>query len=172
LGVPPSKLNEVIGIAKAYCTRVGSGPFPTELNNEVGEKIRSIGMEFGATTGRPRRCGWIDIPQLVYTIMLNGVTQIVITKMDVLNTFEEIFVGESYNLDGVNTLNVPFDLNDADLTVEYQSYEGWNTDLKGINVFDNLPIKAKNYLAKLETLLKTKISMVSTGPDRLELIEI
>ena len=170
LGVAPSKINEVIGIAKAYCTRVGSGPFPTELDNEIGEKIRSIGMEFGATTGRPRRCGWIDIPQLLYTIMLNGVTQIVMTKLDVLNDFDSIEVGETYHYDGGDKVELPFDLCTEEMHVNYNSYKGWNCDLDGIVQFDSLPKEASDYILKMETLLSTKISMVSTGPERSQLI--
>lgn len=171
LGIAPSKINEVIGIAKAYCTRVGSGPFPTEQENEVGERLRSVGMEFGATTGRPRRCGWIDIPQLLYTIMLNGVTQIVITKLDVLNEFNSVDVGEAYNIDNKETLQVPFDISDSDLSVKYSTMSGWNSPLKGIHDFNELPTNAKLYISYLENLLKTKISMISTGPERLHLIE-
>jgi adenylosuccinate synthase len=170
LGVAPSKIREVIGIAKAYCTRVGSGPFPTEQDNEVGETLRSIGGEFGATTGRARRCGWIDIPQLAYTIMLNGVTQIIITKLDVLNTFDEVLVGKSYKVHGVDTMEMPFDITTEKVDVSYQSYPGWKSDLNGINSFDALPKNAADYILKLEHLLETKISIVSTGPERSELI--
>jgi adenylosuccinate synthase len=170
LGVAPSRINEVMGIAKAYCTRVGSGPFPSEQDNEIGEKMRAIGHEFGATTGRPRRCGWIDIPQLLYTIMLNGVTQVIITKLDVLNEFEEINVGESYNVNGEITKELPYDLCIDGLMVNYKSYEGWNQSLESIKLFHHLPTRAKEYLNNLENSLGTKISMISTGPERSELI--
>jgi adenylosuccinate synthase len=170
LGVAPSKINEVMGIAKAYCTRVGSGPFPTEQDNTTGEKMRQIGHEFGSTTGRARRCGWIDIPQLLYTIMINGVTQVIITKLDVMNDFEEILVGEQYNYDGQITNQLPFDLCTTDVDVKYTSYKGWNQSLAGLNGFHQLPDLAKNYINELELKLKTKISMVSTGPERSELI--
>lgn len=170
LGVAPSKIKEVIGIAKAYCTRVGAGPFPSELHDEVGEEMRKIGQEFGATTGRPRRCGWIDIPQLKYTIMLNGVTQIVVTKLDVLNTFDTIKVGESYSYDGKTTKELPYDLCSTDVKVNYKSYEGWNEDLTGIKVFDSLPEKAKFYMNELEAQLGVKVTTISTGPERSELV--
>jgi adenylosuccinate synthase len=170
LGVAPHKIKEVMGIAKAYCTRVGSGPFPTEQDNAVGETMRAVGHEFGSTTGRARRCGWIDIPQLNYTIMINGVTQIIITKLDVLNDFNEILLGETYNYDGKDTHQVPFDLCSTDLKVNYSSYEGWNQSLAGINTFNALPEKAKYYMNEVQAKLATKISMISTGPERSELI--
>ena len=166
LGIAPNKIREVIGIAKAYCTRVGSGPFPTELHDETGEKLRQIGQEFGATTGRPRRCGWIDIPQLLYTIMLNGVTQVIITKMDVLDTFETIQVGQSYRYDQMVTDELPFDIIDKHIDPQYQLIEGWNESLDHVTRYDELPSKAKNYIAHLEKLLKTRVSMISTGPER------
>jgi adenylosuccinate synthase len=172
LGVAPSKINEVMGIAKAYCTRVGSGPFPTEQDNAIGETMRAVGHEFGSTTGRARRCGWIDIPQLNYTIMINGVTQVIITKLDVLNDFNEILVGETYNYDGKDTHQVPFDLCSTDLKVNYSSYEGWNQSLAAINSFHALPEKAKFYMNEVQAKLGTKISMISTGPERSELIII
>ncbi len=169
LGVAPSKIREVMGIAKAYCTRVGSGPFPSEQDNAIGEKMRAIGQEFGATTGRARRCGWIDIPQLKYTIMINGVTQIIITKLDVLNDFEEILVGDSYNYDGKDTMELPFDLCTAEMKVNYKSYEGWNQSLEGISSFDALPDKAKFYMNEVQSKLGVRVSMISTGPERNEL---
>ncbi len=170
LGVAPSKIREVIGIAKAYCTRVGSGPFPTELDNEIGETLRRIGHEFGATTGRSRRCGWIDIPQLKYTIMLNGVTQIIITKLDVLNTFDNIMIGQKYISNGQLTEEMPFDIVSNPVGIEYSEEKGWNSDLAGIKDFGSLPNTAQEYIQKLEGLLETKISIVSTGPERSELI--
>ncbi len=170
LGVAPSKINEVMGIAKAYCTRVGGGPFPSEQENAIGEKMRAIGQEFGATTGRPRRCGWIDIPQLLYTIMLNGVTQIIITKLDVLNDFDEVMMGETYTYDDNITQQLPFDLCNKDLKVNYTSYKGWQQSLEGISSFHALPDLAKLYLSDLQSKLGVKISMVSTGPERSELI--
>ena len=170
LGIAPSHVGEVIGIAKAYCTRVGGGPFPTELDDADGQMLRDIGQEYGATTGRPRRCGWIDIPQLKYTIMLNGVTQVIITKLDVLNTFDQVKVGEQYTYDGITTQEVPYDLCDVDLTPEYVSYKGWHDDLDGVTHVDQLPATAKAYVNRLRDLLETRISMVSVGPERSQLL--
>lgn len=132
--------------------------------------MRAIGHEFGATTGRPRRCGWIDLPQLLYTIMINGVTQVIITKLDVLNDFDEIWAGETYQYDGIATTELPFDLCTTEMQINYTHHPGWNQDLQGINSFHQLPDKAKTYLTYLENQLKTKISMISTGPERSELI--
>jgi len=170
LGIAPQQIGEVIGIAKAYCTRVGSGPFPTELFNDEGEKLRAIGHEFGATTGRPRRCGWIDIPQLKYTIMLSGVTQIVVTKLDVLNEFEEIKVATAYKVDGSETTELPFDINREDVEPVYVSHKGWNQDLDEVKSLDQLPSTAKDYINQLQNYLGVPISMVSTGPERRKLL--
>ncbi len=172
LGIAPNKIREVIGIAKAYCTRVGSGPFPTELDNETGEKLRRIGSEFGATTGRPRRCGWIDIPQLAYTIMLNGVTQVIITKMDILDEFETIEVATAYGYDGIISTELPFDIVDKVIAPQYKQYEGWHQSLEGFTTFDSMPEKAKSYVRSLESHLGTKISMISTGPEREKLYNV
>lgn len=172
LGIAPNKIREVIGIAKAYCTRVGSGPFPTELYDDMGEKLRAVGMEFGATTGRPRRCGWIDIPQLKYTIMLNGVTQVIITKLDVLDSFEHIHVGAQYKYDGLTTEELPFDIVNKNIDIDYVSYPGWNTSLDKVIMYDQMPSKAKAYMTELERLLGTRISMVSTGPEREKLFAL
>lgn len=166
LGIAPNKIRDVIGIAKAYCTRVGSGPFPTELLDETGEKLRQVGKEFGATTGRPRRCGWIDIPQLLYTIMLNGVTQVIITKLDVLDTFEEISVATAYKYDNMISQELPYDIVDKPIDPQFKAYSGWFESLDDVRKYDDLPVKSKEYIHELEKLLKTKISMVSTGPER------
>jgi adenylosuccinate synthase len=171
LGVAPSKIREVIGIAKAYCTRVGSGPFPTELNDDMGEKLGRIGMEFGATTGRPRRCGWIDIPQLKYTIMLNGVTQVVLTKLDVLNDFSDISVATHYNINGELTNEVPYDIVDTPIVPVLENHKGWSSDLSGISDINNLPREAKSYIDKLTAHFETPISLVSIGPERSELLK-
>ncbi|MBK9735151.1 MAG: adenylosuccinate synthase [Saprospiraceae bacterium] len=171
LGIAPNKIRDVIGVAKAYCTRVGSGPFPTELLDETGEKLRTVGMEFGATTGRPRRCGWIDIPQLLYTIMLNGVTKIIITKLDVFDTFEEICVATNYSYDNMISSELPFDIVDKHIDQMYESFYGWNESMDSMMEYDKLPLAARNYITELEKLLKTKISMVSTGPEREKLFE-
>jgi adenylosuccinate synthase len=170
LGVAPSTIGEVIGITKAYCTRVGSGPFPTELFDETGEFLRKEGSEFGATTGRPRRCGWIDLPQLKYSIMLSGVTQLVITKIDVLNKFSEVQAAAQYNIEGELTDQLPFDLCDDSAKPLYKAYPGWEESLDGITDFNNLPKNAKDYVDILEKELNVRVSMVSTGPDRKELI--
>ncbi|MCB9081803.1 MAG: adenylosuccinate synthase [Lewinellaceae bacterium] len=166
LGVAPQQIGEVIGISKAYCTRVGSGPFPTELFDETGEKLRAEGGEFGATTGRPRRCGWVDLPQLRYTIMLNGVTQLAITKLDVLNAFTEIKAATHYQIGHTQTNQVPFDLVETDLTPVYQTYPGWLTSLQQAGAYEALPLTARTYLDMLQDELGVRISMVSIGPER------
>lgn len=170
LGVAPSQIGEVIGITKAYCTRVGSGPFPTELHDETGERLRKEGGEFGATTGRPRRCGWIDLPQLRYTIMVNGVTQLVMTKIDVLNVFEEIQAAVGYRIDGEETEGMPYDICDQDIQPVYETRKGWETSLDGIKTFEGLPEAAKAYVNYIEQQLGVKVAMVSTGPEREKLI--
>ena len=170
LGIAPSKIGEVIGITKAYCTRVGAGPFPTEQENKIGEFLRSEGAEFGATTGRPRRCGWIDLPQLKYTIMLNGVTQLVVTKIDVLNNFETLQAGTAYQYhDGVHQ-ELPYDINNIKVVPAYESHKGWQKSLEGITEFDELPKEAKEYILSLERTLEVPVTMVSTGPERKKLI--
>jgi adenylosuccinate synthase len=170
LGIAPSKIGEVIGITKAYCTRVGSGPFPTELNNKIGEFLRSEGGEFGATTGRPRRCGWIDLPQLKYTIMLNGVTQLVVTKIDVLNNFESLQACNQYQYNGGVHDQLPYDINNIQVVPLYQSHPGWQQSLDGITEFEDLPATAKDYIHSLERDLEVPVTMISTGPEREKLI--
>ncbi len=170
LGVSPTRIGEVIGITKAYCTRVGSGPFPTELHDDTGERLRREGAEFGATTGRPRRCGWIDIPQLKYTIMLNGVTRLAITKLDVLNHFTEIRAAIAYQIDGQQTEHLPFDLCDAGILPVYRDFKGWNQDLAEDTDMDTLPQAALEYVAFLERELGVPVSMVSVGPERQQLL--
>lgn len=151
LGVSPSKIAEVYGIFKAYCTRVGSGPFPTELLDETGERMRQEGREFGSTTGRPRRCGWIDLPTLKYSIMLNGVTQLVMMKVDVLNIFDEIKVCTHYELpDGTITDELPYDMTDITLKPVYKNLPGWKQSLEGIQDFEQMPQALKDYTAFLE----------------------
>ncbi len=171
LGVAPNKIDRVIGITKAYCTRVGGGPFPTELHGETGALLQKEGNEFGATTGRPRRCGWIDIPQLQYTCMINGVSDLVITKIDVLNNFNEIKAGVNYSYDSYQGNELPYDVNSVDIDIQYQAFEGWNTSLADIKTFEKLPEKLKTFIQSLEDYLKLPVSMISTGPDREELIE-
>lgn len=169
LGVAPDKIGQVIGITKAYCTRVGSGPFPTEEDNETGEFLRQEGGEFGATTGRPRRCGWLDLPQLKYTMMLNGVTQLVVTKIDVLNKLDTIHVATGYNYDGEITEQLPYDLTDFDLQPVYESFPGWEQSLEYAD-YEDLPLPTKAYLEALEGKLGAPITMVSVGPERNQLI--
>lgn len=170
LGVAPGKIGEVIGISKAYCTRVGSGPFPSELDNETGEKLRKEGFEFGSTTGRARRCGWIDLVQLKYTIMLNGVTQIVLTKIDVLNSFDEIGVCTGYSINGKEISTVPFDINSVQIEPVITTFPGWNTTLEEAMTFSQLPNNARTLVQYLEKQLSTKIAIISTSPDRNSLV--
>jgi len=167
LGVAPGRIGEVFGIFKAYCTRVGSGPFPTELSDETGEKIRKEGREFGATTGRPRRCGWLDLPALKYAIMINGVTQLVMMKVDVLNIFDEINICTHYQLpDGTVTEQMPYDLLDTPVTPIYKTFKGWQTDLTNIRAFEDMPGPLADYVTYLEETLGLPISFISTSPDR------
>lgn len=170
LGISPSKIGQVIGITKAYCTRVGSGPFPTELEDETGELLRKEGGEFGATTGRPRRCGWLDVPQLQYTIMLNGVTQLVVTKIDVLNQFDEIEIATKYEYNGQESTQLPYDLCNIAVKPIYTAFKGWNSSLDNITDYEELPEAARQYIENLENELGAPISMISTGPERKKLI--
>jgi adenylosuccinate synthase len=170
LGVAPSCVGEVIGITKAYCTRVGSGPFPTELDDEIGEKMRKEGAEFGATTGRARRCGWIDLPQLLYTIMINGVTQLCITKIDVLNIFDEIKMGTHYLYEGGKHTALPYDIVEVPITPVYKSFKGWEESLDGILDFEKLPENLKYVIAYISNYLKVPVTLISTGPEREKLI--
>ncbi len=170
LGIAPSKVGEVFGIFKAYCTRVGSGPFPTELFDETGERLRKEGAEFGATTGRPRRCGWLDLPALKYSCTINGVTQLFMMKADVLNTFKEIKVCTHYILeDGSTTDELTYESMDQEITPVYKSFEGWG-DLritKNSN-YEDIPESLKTYISYLEAELDAPINIVSFGPDRSE----
>ena len=166
LGVAPTKIGNVIGIFKAYCTRVGSGPFPTELDDEVGEFIRQEGHEFGATTGRPRRTGWIDLPALRYAIMINGVTELSMMKADVLDKFETIKACTHYIINGEKMDYFPFDINDAEVTPVYEEIKGWNTDLTKLTNFADAPQALKDYVTYLERNLEVPVTVVSVGPDR------
>ena len=165
LGVAPNRIGNVIGIFKAYCTRVGSGPFPTELFDDAGEKLCDIGHEYGSTTGRRRRCGWLDLPALKYAIMINGVTELNMMKTDVLDTFDTIKVCTAYKVNGELTDQMPFDLTE---TVEpvYIEMKGWKTDLTGLANGDNLPIELQEYISFIEEATGVPISVVSVGPDR------
>ncbi|MDR2907669.1 MAG: adenylosuccinate synthase [Bacteroidales bacterium] len=169
LGVAPNKIGKVYGIFKAYCTRVGSGPFPTELHDETGEKLRQNGHEFGSTTGRARRCGWLDLPALNYAVMINGVTDLIVTKIDVLNDFPTIQIVETYTIKGKETNEFPSHCLD-DVTPNLTSLQGWNQSLETAKSYDELPTQAKHYLTVVEGLTNTKISIISTGPDRTETI--
>lgn len=171
LGVAPTKIGKVIGIFKAYCTRVGSGPFPTELHDEVGEKIRKAGSEFGATTGRPRRCGWIDLPALKYAIMINGATELSMMKSDVLEEFDTLKVCTHYIIDGKKIDYLPFDVVDADIEPVYESVKGWKTDLTKLTSMDDAPQELKDYVAYLEKHLEVPITTVSVGPDRTQTLD-
>ena len=166
LGVAPTKIGSVLGIFKAYCTRVGSGPFPTELHDEVGERIRKEGFEFGATTGRPRRCGWIDLPALKYAIMINGVSELAMMKSDVLDKFDSIEVCTHYIIDGKKIDYLPFDINDVEIIPVYEKIKGWKTDLTKLSSMDEAPQALKDYVAYLEKQLEVPITTVSVGPDR------
>jgi len=167
LGIAPNKINDVIGIFKAYCTRVGSGPFPTELHDETGEEMRKEGHEFGATTGRPRRCGWIDLPALKYAIMINGVTKLAMMKADVLSIFESIQVCTHYDYQGELIDFLPYDLEDPSLKPVYKELPGWkDIDLTGMNSMNEIPENLNNYIEFLEKELNTPITIVSVGPNR------
>jgi adenylosuccinate synthase len=172
LGVAPQKINEVLGVTKAYCTRVGGGPFPTELNDETGENLRKVGNEFGATTGRPRRCGWIDLVALKYTVMLNGVTKVVMTKADVLDSFKELNVCTAYNINGEETNEVPFQLMQSEVTPQYKNFEGWNCDSGKIKDGENLPVKMQHYIKFINQYIGAPVAYVSNGPQREQIIKI
>ncbi|WKN31207.1 adenylosuccinate synthase [Porifericola rhodea] len=167
LGVAPKNIGNVLGIFKAYCTRVGSGPFPTELEDETGELLRKNGNEFGATTGRPRRCGWLDLPALKYAVMINGVTELFMMKADVLNDFEEIKICTHYELEnGEISSQLPYDICDTKLTPVYKTFKGWGTSLDSANNFDKLPYELMIYIKFIEDELGVPINLVSTGPNR------
>lgn len=170
LGVAPQRIGRVIGITKAYCTRVGGGPFPTEEDNETGEQLRQEGMEFGSTTGRPRRCGWIDLPQLRYTILLNGVTELCMTKIDVLNIFSEIAAATQYRYNNIETDRLPFDLCNTPVAPVLKKFAGWNCSLEDALTYEALPAQARVFLQELEDYLGVPVTMISTGPEREKLI--
>ncbi len=170
LGIAPQRIGRVIGITKAYCTRVGGGPFPTEQDNATGVRLREEGAEFGSTTGRARRCGWIDLPQLRYTILLTGTTEICMTKIDVLNSFAEVQAATHYHYDGRPQTNLPYDLCRTDVAPVFKTYAGWQQSLEGAATFDDLPAPTRVFLQDLEDYLGVPIRMVSTGPEREKLI--
>ena len=172
LGIPPQKIRDVIGISKAYCTRVGSGPFPTELEDETGEELRKLGSEFGATTGRPRRCGWIDLVALKFACMINGVTQIVMTKADVLDSFESLSVCESYKVNGEEKLEVPYQMLKSKIEPVLRSFPGWKTDITSVKSAGEIPALMKNYIDHINAYLGVEISYVSNGPGRDQIIRM
>ena len=171
MGIAPTKIGEVYGIFKAYCTRVGSGPFPTELLDEEGEKLRDIGKEFGSTTGRPRRCGWLDLVALKYSLMLNGVTQLIMTKTDVLDSFDVIKIATAYSIDGDLSDHLPYDL-EANVKPVFTEMAGWKTDLTGVRTKEQFPMELNDYIRFLEKELQVPIKYVSVGPDREQIIEL
>lgn len=170
LGIAPNRIGEVFGIFKAYCTRVGSGPFPTELFDETGKKIRDLGHEYGAVTGRERRCGWIDLVALRYAIMIDGVTQLIMMKSDVLDSFSTIKACTAFRIDGKETDILPFDIDAVNIEPVYTELPGWQTDLTKMKSEDELPAAFMDYVHFLEEQLHTPITIISIGPDRSQTI--
>lgn len=166
-GVAPTKISRVLGVMKAYTTRVGEGPFPTELENETGERLRKVGHEFGATTGRPRRCGWLDLVIGKYAVLIDGLTDIVLTKLDVLTGFEKIKVAVGYEIDGKEHYSYPGNLRKSkEMKVIYDELDGWQEDISQIKNYEDLPENCKKYIEYIEKKLKCNISMISVGPER------
>jgi adenylosuccinate synthase len=172
LGIAPQKIREVLGVSKAYCTRVGSGPFPTELHDETGERLRATGHEFGATTGRPRRCGWIDGVALKYACMINGVTGVIMTKSDVLDAFDELKVCTAYNINGERKLAVPYQMMRLDIEPEYQGFPGWNENITAIREYEALPEKMKEYINFINGYIGVNVQYISNGPERAQIIKV
>jgi adenylosuccinate synthase len=172
LGIAPQKIKEVIGITKAYCTRVGSGPFPTELFDVTGDFLRNTGNEFGSTTGRPRRCGWIDLVALQFACMINGVTQIVMTKADILDGLEELNVCNSYNINGEAVSRIPFQMNKMAIEATYKCFKGWNTDITNAKTFADMPAEMDSYIKYLNEFLKVPVKYISNGPGREQLVKV
>lgn len=170
LGISPQKIKEVIGITKAYCTRVGSGPFPTELDDDMGELIRKNGNEFGSTTGRPRRCGWIDLVALNFACMINGVSQLVMTKADVLDNIDILKVCNKYEINGKETTQVPFQMEGKNVVPIYKEFEGWKTDISGISDFKNIPAQMDNYINYINSALGVPVKYISNGPGTNQII--
>ncbi|MDA3906341.1 MAG: adenylosuccinate synthase [Bacteroidales bacterium] len=170
LGVAPQKIGRVFGVFKAYCTRVGNGPFPTELHDEVGEELRKAGHEFGSTTGRPRRCGWLDLPALKYAIMLNGVTDLIVTKVDVLDNFDNINICNEYIYGDQKMDYFPYEINDPKLKPVFVSLKGWKTDITAIRSIENLPKELMEFVAYIEKQTDVPVSIISVGPDRTQTI--
>ena len=172
LGIAPQQIRDVIGVTKAYCTRVGGGPFPTELENETGEELRKIGNEFGATTGRPRRCGWIDLVALNFACMINGVTKIVMTKADVLDAFKELEVCTAYMLNGKESQEVPFQMERQKPIPVYKAFTGWNTTTSAAKTYSELPDTMKTYVNFINKYLGVDIHFISNGPGRDQIIQV
>jgi len=171
LGISPHRIGKIFGIFKAYCTRVGSGPFPTELKDADGEKLRVGGNEFGSTTGRPRRCGWLDIPALKYSIMLNGVDSLIMMKADVLNPFEEIKICTRYTSGGEDVKGFPYDLCDERIQPGYITMKGWNTPLEGCTAVADMPDALADYIKFVEKEVGVAVDTISIGPDRLQTLQ-
>ncbi|MFM2359250.1 MAG: hypothetical protein RLY16_1243 [Bacteroidota bacterium] len=171
LGIAPQKIGDVFGVSKAYCTRVGGGPFPTELHDETGEQIRKIGNEFGSTTGRPRRCGWIDLVALQFACMINGVTQIIMTKSDILDELSELKVCTAYDVNGTVLNHVPFQMNKLPINPVYKQFKGWNTPITATQDYEALPQETKDYVSYLNSFLGVPVKYISNGPGRDQIIQ-
>lgn len=172
LGVSPKQINEVMGVTKAYCTRVGGGPFPSELHDATGEELRKIGNEFGATTGRPRRCGWIDLVALRYACMINGVTQVIMTKADVLDSFKELEVCTAYTINGKESQEVPFQMPRVQIEPVLQKFEGWNMDTTGMKDAASLPAVMNTYINFINSYIGAPVKYVSNGPGRDQIVHV
>jgi adenylosuccinate synthase len=170
LGIAPQKIKEIIGITKAYCTRVGSGPFPTELFDDKGEFLRKTGNEFGSTTGRPRRCGWIDLVALNFACMINGVTQIVMTKADIMDELDTLEVCTAYLVNGFESMQVPFQMHNLDLKPVYQSFKGWKKNISILKDISEMPEEMKTYISFINAYLNVEVKYISNGPGREQLI--
>jgi adenylosuccinate synthase len=174
LGMPPQSIRTVVGIVKAYCTRVGEGPFPTELTNATGEKLRASGHEFGTTTGRPRRCGWLDIPELLYSNNINGANEFNLTKVDVLTGFDELKIGVAYMHNGKQLLGMPASLKVlGEVVVKYETLPGWSEDISNCHSFEELPQNCQRYVRRIEELIGNgvRIRWIGVGPDRDNIID-
>jgi len=172
LGIAPQKIRDIIGVTKAYCTRVGSGPFPTELNDATGEELRKLGSEFGATTGRPRRCGWIDLVALKYACMINGVTKVIMTKADILDNFKELEVCTAYNIGGNELQEVPFQMMHKNIVPVLKSFSGWNCNTIAAKTVAELPEKMKTYVNYINQYIGVNVSHISNGPGREQIIHV
>ena len=172
LGIAPQLIRDVMGVTKAYCTRVGSGPFPTELFDTNGDELRKIGQEFGSTTGRPRRCGWIDLVALKYTCMINGTTKLIMTKADVLDAFEQLSVCSSYKINGEETNEVPFQMTRVDIQPVLKTFKGWNRDISSLKSEKELPGEMKTYVDFINQYLGVKVRYISNGPGRDQIVKV